>query len=380
MPDPTDPNGTSPTLQPIPSPAPQAAASGGPPPGPPPQPAPAPPRRRGSAWKVILLILGGLALAGSLAVNMVLLSDLGEGLERSLGMRTTVLKSGSSDEVVAAYNVTGILDSRAVSQFREFYKAVVRDDDVKAVVLRVNSPGGGVTASDQICEMVKGLKAKGKKIVVSMGSMAASGGYYISAPADEIYAEATTVTGSIGVIAGWVVLEGTLGKIGAEPVIIKSSNARGWKDEMSSFSSPHDYHRTHIRGVLDQMQERFEGVVLAGRGNRLKTRSSKLTIPAREEGAEPETITETEPLNGKIYLAEKAMEFGLIDRIGYQQAAINRAARLAGLKREKVVRYSRRRSFMETLLQGRGADSLKLDLNVLDKLQTPRFMMIWKVD
>jgi len=328
----------------------------------------------------VLLVLGGLALLGSLAVNALLLADVGAAFEHRIAMRTSVVKAGNRNETVALYGVEGIIDSRASAQFEQFYKAVIDDDNVKAVMLRVNSPGGGVTSSDQICQMVKDLRKKGKKVVVSMGSLAASGAYYISAPADEIYAEATTITGSIGVVAGWVVLKGTLDKIGAEPVIIKSSHSEGWKDEMSSLSRPHEYQRRHIRDVLDNLQGRFEDVVQAGRGKRLKTRRVSYTIPAAEEGKAPVEHTETEPLNGKIYLADKAREFGLIDRIGFQDAAIRRAAQLAGLSRERVVHYSRRKSMMEKLLEGKAAGSMKLDLDLLDKLQTPRFMMIWKAD
>jgi protease-4 len=377
------PNDLSPTLQPIPpsvGPGTPRGPGGGEPPGRSAPPPAARPRKSVSAVKVVLLILGGLALLGSVALNAVLLADIGAGFEHRISMQTSVLKAGRTSETVALYGVEGIIDSRAAAQFEQFYKAVADDGNVKAVVLRVNSPGGGVTASDRICEMVKALRTKGKKVVVSMGSLAASGAYYISAPADEIYAEATTITGSIGVVAWWVVLKGTLDKIGAEPVIIKSSHSTGWKDEMSSFSRPHEYQRRHIRDVLDKLQGRFEENVLAGRGKRLKTRSRTYTIPASEDGGEPVEHTETEPLNGKIYLAESAKQFGLIDGIGFQDAAIRRAARLAGLGRERVVHYARRRSMMERLMEGKSAGSMKLGLDLLDKLQTPRFMMIWKAD
>ena len=115
--------------------------------------------------------------------------------------------------------------------------------------------------------------------------VAASGGYYMSAPADEIYAEPTTITGSIGVIGGWVVLKGTLDKIGAEPIVVKSTHAQGWKDEMSMYAAPHAYQMKHIQEVLDKMQERFEEVVRTGRGNRLHPQAASYTIPATQ-GAE----------------------------------------------------------------------------------------------
>ena len=361
-----------------------AQASASPPPIPPetPQPPPLrqaqrPPAKRSSTGRIVLLIIGGAVLLGSLAMNTMFLMEL----DLAVGpraMTTTTVKPGSGSQVVALYDVAGIISYQAAARFEQFRNAVISDDDVKAVVLRVESPGGTVTASDQICRMVKDLKGAGKKVVVSMGSLAASGGYYISAPADEIYAEATTVTGSIGVLSGWVVLKGTLDKIGAEVVIIKSTHSAGWKDEMSSFSRPHDYQLAHIRDVLDKMQQRFEKVVKDGRGGRLKTRKVSYDIPSDEEGKPPRRHEEIEPMNGKIYLADEAKSLGLIDAVGYQKDAIDRAAQLAGLSRPKVVRYARRKTFMETLLEGKSSPSLKLDAELLDRLQTPRFMMIWK--
>ena len=378
MSDPEPLSDSSPKLQPIGVPAgPWPAHPPMPPPGMPPG---GPARKRTATWMIVLLVLAGLGLVASVVVNVLLLADVGTDFERRVAMGTTVLQAGKRDQTVALYAVNGIIDGRATAQFRQFYESVANDRNVKAVVLRVDSPGGGVTASDQICEMVKGLRTKGKIVVVSMGSMAASGGYYISAPADEIYAEDTTITGSIGVIAGWLVLKGTLDKIGAEPIVIKSSHSEGWKDSMSSFRRPKDYHRRHLREVLDQLQQRFEETVQAGRGKRLKTRSVTYDIPADEDGKPPVRHTETEPLNGKIYLAAKARELGLIDRIGYQDAAIRRAAQLAGLTRKRVVHYSRRRTMMERLIEGRSDGSLKIGLDLLEKLQTPRFMMIWKAE
>jgi len=314
-------------------------------------------------------------------MNLVLLAVIGTqfGDIEAAGLATHTMRSGSANETIAVYNVSGIIDGSAVDRFRQFFNSVVDNSKVKAVVLRVNSPGGGVTASDQICNMVKQLrKSAGKTVVVSMGSLAASGGYYISAPADEIYAEETSITGSIGVIAAWVVLEDTLDKIGAEPITVKSSHAQSWKDEMSLTSRPRDYQLKHIQDVLDQMQTRFEEVVQAGRGQRLKTRPEKVEIT--DEDGKTYTHTNTEPFNGKIYLASQAKDLGLIDQIGYQDAAIDRAAALAGLSSPNVVRYAKRKTFMETLVDGRSDASFKIDAALIDRLQTPRFMMLWKAE
>jgi protease IV len=394
MSDPLTPEQDVPTLQPVRPAEPPSPPPASPPPAPPPPPAqggmppyggyfpPAPaaaPVRRTPGWVILLLVLFGLGLIASVSVNVFMFSDFATDLETVGTMKATTLQAGRTDQTVAFYRVAGIIDGRAAAEFQQFCNAVGDDRNVKAVVLRVESPGGGVTSSDQMCEAVKALKAKNKKVVVSMGVVAASGGYYISAPADEIYAEPTTVTGSIGVIAGWVVLKGTLDKIGAEPIVMKSTHAQGWKDEISMYARPHDYQVKHMQEVLDKMQERFEETVRAGRGIRLHPQQASYTIPATQ-GAEAARRTETEPLNGKIYLPERAKELGLIDQIGYQDAAIKRAEVLAGLNHPRVVQYFRHRGVMEMLIDGRSSGSFKLDASLLDRLQTPRFMMLWQAE
>jgi signal peptide peptidase SppA len=335
--------------------------------------------RRTPSWMVLLLVLFGLGLIASICVNLVLFSNFATELETVGTMRAVTLQAGRSDQTIALYRIGGFIDGRSAAEFHQFCVTIADDRNVRAVVLRMETPGGGVTSSDQMCEDVKALRAKGKKVVVSMGVVAASGGYYISAPADEIYAEPTTITGSIGVIAGWVVLKGTLDKIGAEPIVVKSSHATGWKDEMSLYAPPHAYQMKHIQEMLDKMQERFEDVVRTGRGNRLHPHEVSYTIPATQ-GAESVKRSETEPLNGKVYLADRAKELGLIDQIGYQDAAIRRAEVLARLTHARVAQYFRHRGFMETLMDSRASGSLKLDVSLMDHLQTPRFMMLWQAE
>ena len=386
--------GQPPTLHPTPSPSAQGPAGPwGPPPGgpwgaapgagyPPAQPCYQPrPAKRSSGWRIIFWIFMVLILGGSILLNLALLAAVGTqfgGMDAQGGLTTQTIRSGHKGQTVAVYRVVGLIDGAATAEFKQFYHSVVDDPDVKAVVLRVDSPGGGVTSSDQICEMVKQIRDARKTVVVSMGSVAASGGYYISAPADEIFAEETTITGSIGVIAGWFVLKGTLDKIGAEALTIKSTHAQAWKDEMSPTTMPQDYQLQHLQEVLDEMQARFEDVVKTGRGNKLKTRSE--TVSVADRNGKVTQRENTEPFNGKIYLASKAKELGLIDQIGYEDAAIDRAAQLASLSKPKVVRFVRRKTFMEALMDGKGDASFKIDTKLIDQLQTPRFLMLWKAE
>ncbi len=287
------------------------------------------------------------------------------------------IRDGDSDQVIALFDIAGVIDDRAARRFATFAEEVSSDKNVKAVLMRVASPGGGVSASDQMHNMVTKLKASGKTIVVSMGNVAASGGYYISAGADRIIAEPTTITGSIGVFMTWPVAKGTLEKLGVEMVVIKSTHARGWKDEISYLKQPAVHHREHLQEILDRMQEQFEAVVRNGRGDRLITKVASYTVTPTD-GTAIEQITETEPFNGKVYMAEKAKALGLVDQIGYLGDAIEAAGEIADLDDPKVVRYSVRRGRLAALMESRQNNNFGLNTQTLDELQTPRMLMMWK--
>lgn len=342
------------------------------------QPAPAEPAKKKSWLRRFMLALFICIFLLSIVMNGYLIILLGVRLRA--GFDKAVIRDGAEDQVVAVYSVSGILDDEAAGMFSRFHDTIARNSNVKAVVLRVNSPGGGVAASDRMSEIVRRLKDKSKmKVVVSMGGVAASGGYYMSAPADEIFAEQATITGSIGVIAQWPVLQEALKKIGVEPVIVRSTRARGWKDDISLFHKPDARQHERLQEVLDKMQERFEQVVRDGRGKRLKTREASYTLDIVKDGR-PQTVehTEHEPFNGKVYLAREAVELGLIDRVGYLPEAIDRAARLAGLSDPRVIRYKARRGLLAELLFGR-APPAEFDVRkALDDLQAPRIEAIWR--
>ena len=340
----------------------------------------APPPRRSSFARMIFRVLAGFIFLMSIVINIYLAAALVVQIEAPFTYST--IRPGKEAQTIAVYEIKGVLDGKAAAHMQRFCKEVMNDKNVKAVVLRVDSPGGSVGASDQMYKMVHQLKTKGlKKVVVSMGAVAASGGYYISAAAHEIVAEPTTVTGSIGVLMNWLVVKGTMDKLGVESMLLKSTGARGWKDEISPFRKPDERQRKHLQAILDKLQDRFETVVRLGRGVRLKER--KVTYPIRVgTGEDARTVqhTEIEPLNGKVYLPDEAKEFGLIDRKGYLSDAIDRAKALADLDEPRVIRYKRRKKLMEELLGVEGPAGLKLDAAVLDRLQTPRLLMLWKVE
>jgi protease-4 len=273
--------------------------------------------------------------------------------------------------------VEGVIDSEATDNFACFYNNIKDESKVKAVVLYVNSPGGTVSDSEQIHRMIRDLKSRGKTIVVSMGGLAASGGYYISAGADEIFAEPSTITGSIGVITGVLNLEGTLKKVGMEVVVLKSSHAEGWKDMLSSFRKPEEREKKYVISLLNNMQERFEKVVRDGRGAKLKTREETYQVRVGEgDSAHEVTKKDIAPLNGKVYIAEAAKEFGLIDTIGFLDNAYAQAATLAKLSKPHVVEYRKQPGFLE-VFGGAMGPKIQLDAKSIQNAQTPQFLMLW---
>ncbi len=336
---------------------------------------PSRPRRRGAgSWMLRIMVV--MMLLGSVSMNVMLLAMVASNAEGPFSKG--VLRAGEETQTVVVYDISGGIYGDTVTRFTRFYDNVRRDENVKAVVLRVESGGGTLSASDQIHRMVKALTDEGTPVVISMGGVAASGAYYISAPANEIIAERTTITGSIGVVASWMVLKGTLEKVGIEPIVIKSTNARGWKDEMSPFHKPGDREIAHVQGILDKFQGHFEGVVREGRKGKLKTRESTYKIPTSQGSKEMVSHSETEPFNGKIYLAEEAKSLGLIDGIGYESDAIDRAIKLARLSKPRVLRYTHRRSMLSRMLEGKTKPLLSLDADALNELQTPKILLLWR--
>ncbi len=351
-----------------------------PPAGPYPVPAAMPPAqnqpRRFSWAKRLLIGVLVLILVFSVVLNLWMGTLLAiTGMDH---FRRVVIKKGQEPQTIAVYDVNGIIDGKAVSDFSAFYRNVATNPDVRAVVLRVDSPGGGASESDQIYDMVRRLREDhGKVVVVSMGGMAASGGYYVSAPGDKIYAEPNTITGSIGVIAVWPVLDEAMKKYGVEMVTIRSSSSRYWKATENYWEQPSERIRNNVRDMLDSMYQRFEQAVEQGRGQRLNPQKVEITITGDE--GEPRTVSQTEPFNGKAFLADRAMELGLVDNIGYLNDATQSAAELAKLTNPHVVHFVPRKPLLKQLgFPGVSGALESLDIDSVEKFLAPRVLMLWK--
>src|SRR5262245_56996769 len=187
-------------------------------------------------------------------------------LARDLGQPTRLPERYVAGEVlgpkIAVVEIDGIImDGTVDSAIRQIRQA--RDDEqVKAVVLRIDSPGGTVSGSDRIWREVEMLRRSGKPVVASLGGTAASGGYYVAAPADQVIAEPTTLTGSIGVITEIPNLEGLMDKLGVEMQTVATGR---WKDSGSMFRPMTEDERRRWRTMLDDAYRRFVRIVARGR-------------------------------------------------------------------------------------------------------------------
>ena len=301
-------------------------------------------RRRRRRWPWVVGGLVALGLLGLAAIAVALIAVLGAS-GGVAGMSPEVYEeeyvSGEGSGKVAAIPVVGAIASADSSLggaqptvtpegLADALRQAADDPSVRAVVLEVNSPGGGVTASDEMHQSILDFKENtGKPVVVSMGDTAASGGYYISTAADEIVANETTLTGSLGVIFQLNNFEELADKYGYKQVVIKSGE---FKDIGNAFRQITPEEREIFQSLVDESYAEFVGVISAGRD-----------IPKDRV---------REIADGRIYSGERARELGLVDSFGGLDEAATKAAELANASETTVVRYVQSPTFTEALLSG----------------------------
>jgi len=238
---------------------------------------------------------------------------------------------GKSEPKILVVPIRGIISNSPKEGFVSTRPSIVQevvsqlrraeeDEKIRAVILKIDSPGGSVTASDILYSEIAGFKNRtGAKVVVAMMGVAASGGYYISLPADHILAHPTTVTGSIGVIFARPKVTGLMEKIGLAVEVNKSGAD---KDMGSPFRQASAAEQKIFQELTDRLGARFVDLV------------------ARHRKLEPEVVAQI--ATARVYLANEALELGLVDEIGYLENAVRQAKKLAGLAEDaKVVVYRR---------------------------------------
>lgn len=267
-----------------------------------------------------LLLLAAIGLFFVLAAYAVLTAAKGDAFLSAGGPK------------IAVVEVEGIIsDSRDVVEQLDIYE---KNNDVRAVILRINSPGGGVVPSQEIYAKVLKVRER-KTVVVSMGVLAASGGYYIASAADRIVANPGTVTGSIGVIMQFSQFDELLEKIGLKTRVIKSGV---YKDTGSPFRDMTDEERLILQDMVDDIHDQFIEAVLA---NRDISREKLMEIS-----------------EARIFTGRQALKEGLVDELGGFEDAVTVAATLAGIVGEPTVLYPQKKKGLLRYLLSEAASAL----------------------
>lgn len=310
------------------------------------------------------LLLLTTALAGCAFVNIPLVSPPGPLEEQVLegdGQKKILILdiSGTISEEGKSGGILGRGGASLVSLVRESLRKAEQDPLLAGLILRVNSPGGTITASDIIHHDINGFRKRKKvPVIACIMSSGTSGAYYISAAADEIVAHPTAVTGSIGVIIMKFNIEGLMGKIGVEEQTVKSGDK---KDIMSPFRKATPEEVRLGQEMIDQFYGRFLDVILERPGNRL-TRDELKKLA-----------------DGRLYTAQQALDGKLIDRVGYLDEVITSLRQKTGDERARVVTYYRPGSYRGSIYAGAVEKEGLLEmLGGFGGISGTSFMYLWQ--
>ena len=244
-------------------------------------------------------------------------------------------RSGKGSEKVAVVdlNFTIISSEPIVKQFKDFGE----DESVKAIILRVNTPGGGVAASQEMYEAIKKVRDSGKPVIVSISSLGASGGYYAACGGNIIVADPGSLVGSIGVIISLTNFKDLAEKLGVSQTVFKSGEL---KDAGNPLRELNEKDREYFQSIVDDSYDQF------------------LEVVSRERKMDKEKLKEY--ATGRVFTGRQAKEIGLIDSLGTFDDAIMMAARMAGIEGEPaIVRKKERITFFEMLIESIGKNELK---------------------
>jgi protease IV len=347
---------------------------------PPPVITPPPPARprRNWGWMIAAIVLIVL-LCFSLLGNFVqaLSHAIGGGFNRGFSSSTArevgprldecILENNRAHNKIAVITVDGIITSHSLDQAGNNMVDVIQaqldraadDKRVKAVILKVDSPGGEVMASDQINKaIVKFQGDSGKPVICSMGSLAASGGYYISAPCRWIVANDLTITGSIGVIMHGINYRGLMDKVGVAPMTFKSGK---YKDMLSPDRSTNDIppeEKAMVQALIDETFQKFKSVVRTGRAEaheKNKNEGRALAFDWQDYA------------DGRVLSGSQALSLGFVDQLGDFDDAVDRAEQIAHIPDANLIEYRERydiSDFLSMFGQTGAAHDIKLDLGL----------------
>ena len=346
---------------------------------PPPLIAPPPKPRKSRGWMITAIILA-VILAASLFGNLTQLvlntlsfkhglhtEAFGSAREAGPKLDEFILENNKSANKIAVITVDGIITSHEFDGSGNNMVDVIaaqldraRDDKrVKAVILKVDSPGGEVLASDEIYKEIRSFQNESKKpVICSMGSLAASGGYYISSGCRWVVANELTLTGSIGVIMhGWN-YRGLMDKVGVAPMTYKSGKFKDMlSGERATNEIPAEEHAL-VQALIDETYGKFKDVVAEGRSaaHDLNKKEGKPLASNWENFAD-----------GRVFSGAQALQLGLVDELGDFDDAVSRTEKIAGLKDSNLIEYRERydlSNFLSLFGQSGKAHDIKLELGI----------------
>lgn len=328
-----------------------------------------------------LCLLGCLLLSGTLVVVLAI-GSFGMSMSTNGGsahVEVVTLRDNDSDNKIAVIDLAGLIASfsvdasgnNMVESIRRQFKWAREDNDVAAVLFRINSPGGEVLASDRINEVIRDFQDEcDKPVVAVMGALAASGGYYVAAACNWIVAHELTITGSIGVIMQGYNLRNLMDKVGVQPMVFKS----GKHKDMLSFDKREEditpEERRMVQDLIDETFGRFKKIVREGRDldRRDKPNDGKTLVDNWEEQAD-----------GRILSGTQALGQGFVDELGDLDTATDRALKLAGHADADLIQYRQPMNLANLFrLFGKSeAKEIKIDLGVdLPKLKAGRLYFL----
>jgi len=380
-------------------------AGGSPPPPltPPPVIAPpAAPPRKGRGWMIaaiILIVLLAFSLLGNFTQIAVRALSFSQGFQtttaRQVGPKLDegIIEDNGSHNKIAVITVDGIITSHLANMAGNNMVDIIKaqldraadDDRVKAVILKIDSPGGEVMASDEIYKAIQDFQTsdpaehgkpgrKGKPVICSMGSLAASGGYYIAAPCRWIVANELTLTGSIGVIMhGWN-YRGLMDKVGVAPMTYKSCK---FKDMLSPDRStneiPAEEHAL-VQALIDETYGKFTNVVGIGRYD--------AHVLNKKEGR-PLADNWADFADGRVVSGKRALEIGFVDQLGDFDDAVKKTESIANIHGANLIEYRERydlANFLSMFGQSGQAHDIKLDLGLdIPKLRAGGMYFLWQM-
>jgi protease-4 len=336
---------------------------------------PPPPPPRGGFGRALLVGILVIALVFSVMFNFLQLgAALGVG-----NVKQTVIVSGDASTKIAVVPIDNLILDQSAESFDQVLSAVEKDATVKALVVEINTPGGSASASDEMYHRLLAFKQNEKSagrnipVVIAMRGMATSGGYYISCAGDYLFAEPICLTGNIGVLLPGINVSQLVSEHGIEETTLTATTTgHSFKNAGSMLKPVNAQDQAYLQGIVDGLFAQFKAAVETGRAGKLKDSAGDI-------------------FSGKAFIAQDAMDRGLIDQIDYPEKAYDYAAQHAGITNAEVVRYTPRVSLLDMFdsqstlppskaLGSTSINGLTVDKQTLVDLICSRPLMLWRAN